>query len=248
MFPFLVSTRSVWAVNQQSKQWLTDWAIWSRTDVKNDAYTYTTFMIFSIVPPSPNLSLLPNVWKVSYTIRISIFVDVLYWQPYSTDKFISCVVTGPSQWFFHFGEEIIIAWIHIGWERWMFQNLPLPVMQEVRDSSSSVTPCIVMKNDGVLYLQVLSVSPEFWTKVVLQKLAVVGSIYYLPWRYSMVQYYPINVICPNEHHHHSTLCRVHFLWTRRTRMLPFIWLAFQLWFIWVILILKIFYIRWTYRW
>ena len=36
----------------------------------------------------------------------------------------------------------------------MFQNLPLPAAQEVRDSSS-VTPCIVMKNDGVLYQQVL---------------------------------------------------------------------------------------------
>ena len=28
----------------------------------------------------------------------------------------------------------------------MFQNLPLPAMQEVHDSSG-VTPCIVMKND-----------------------------------------------------------------------------------------------------
>ena len=33
---------------------------------------------------------------------------------YSTDKFISCVVPGPSQWFFNFGEEIIIAWT---WEK-----------------------------------------------------------------------------------------------------------------------------------
>ncbi|KAJ4439831.1 hypothetical protein ANN_07959 [Periplaneta americana] len=29
------------------------------------------------------------------------------------DKFISDIVPGPSQWFFHFGEEIIIAWTHI---------------------------------------------------------------------------------------------------------------------------------------
>ena len=35
----------------------------------------------------------------------------------------------------------------------MFQNLPLPATQEVRDSSS-VTPCIVMKNVGVLNRQV----------------------------------------------------------------------------------------------
>ena len=26
------------------------------------------------------------------------------------DKVISCVLPGPSQWFFHFGEEIVIAW------------------------------------------------------------------------------------------------------------------------------------------
>ena len=103
--------------------------------------------------------LLPNVWKVSYTISASIFVP--YWPPYSTDKFISCVVLGPSQWFFHFGEEIVIAWTHIGWVQWMFQHLPLPAEQDVHDSSG-VTPYIVMKNDGVLYYQV-SISPERWT-------------------------------------------------------------------------------------
>ena len=54
--------------------------------------------------------LLPNVWKASYTISASIFVDVPYWPPYSTDKFISCVIPGPSHSFFHFGEEILISW------------------------------------------------------------------------------------------------------------------------------------------
>ena len=57
----------------------------------------------------------------------------------------SCVVPGPSQWFFHFGEEIVIAWTHIGWVWWLFQNLPLSEAQKVRDSSSGVTPCIVVK-------------------------------------------------------------------------------------------------------
>ena len=103
--------------------------------------------------------LLPNVWKAACTIRASIFVDVPYWPPFSTDKFISCVVSGPSQWFFHFGEEIVIAGIHIGWVRWMFQNLPLPAAQEVRDSSSA-TPYIVMKNDGIVYHQMASCSSE----------------------------------------------------------------------------------------
>ena len=63
---------------------------------------------------------------------------------------------------FHSGglcEEIMIAWTQIGWVRWMFQNLPLPAAQEVHDNSS-VTSCIVMKNDGVLYHQVSSFSPE----------------------------------------------------------------------------------------
>ena len=65
---------------------------------------------FIIIPPIYHL--LPNVWKASYTISPSIFVDVPYWPPYSTDKFISCVVPGPSQWVFYFGEEIVIAWTH----------------------------------------------------------------------------------------------------------------------------------------
>ena len=54
-----------------------------------------------------------------------------------------------------------------GWVRWMFQNLPLPAAQEVPDSSSGVTPSVVMKNDGVLYHQVMSFSPDhdFFAKV-----------------------------------------------------------------------------------
>ena len=74
----------------------------------------------------------------------------------------------------------------------MFQNLALPAAQEVRDSNSAVTSSIVMKNDGVLYHQVSSFSPERWTVVLLQERAVVGSVY------------PINVIHHNEHHLHST--------------------------------------------
>ena len=46
---------------------------------------------FNIVAPFL-YHLLPNVWKASYTISELIFVDVPYWPPYSTDKFISCVV------------------------------------------------------------------------------------------------------------------------------------------------------------
>ena len=89
-----------------------------------------------------------------------------------------------------------------------------------------------MKNDRVLYHQVSSFCPERSTKVVLQERAVLDSVYRLPWRYGVVQNYPIIVIRHNEHHLHSTLCRTHFLWTKRTGMLPFIWLAFQGRFLW----------------
>ena len=41
----------------------------------------------------------------------------------------------------------------------MFQNLPLPAAQEIRDNSG-MTPCIVMKNDMVLYHQVSLFFPE----------------------------------------------------------------------------------------
>ena len=51
----------------------------------------------------------------------------------------------------------------------MFQNLPLPAAQEVHDSSSGVTTCIVMKNDGIVYHQVSCFSPERWMNVVLQE-------------------------------------------------------------------------------
>ena len=46
--------------------------------------------IFGIVDPLI-CHLLPNVWKALNTISMSIFVDVPYWLPCSTEKFISCV-------------------------------------------------------------------------------------------------------------------------------------------------------------
>ena len=69
----------------------------------------TTFMYLQYSRP-PYLSLLPNVWKASYTTSASIFINVPFWPPYSMDKFISCAIPGPAQWFFHFREEFIIAW------------------------------------------------------------------------------------------------------------------------------------------
>ena len=93
--------------------------------------------------------------------------------------------------------------------------------QEVRDSSSGVPPCTVMKIDRVPYHQVSSFSPERWTKLVLQGRAVVGSGYRLAWKYSMVQQYPISVIRHNEHHLQRTLSRPQFLCKRRTGLLPF---------------------------
>ena len=52
-----------------------------------------------------------------------------------------------------------------------------------------------------------SFSPERWTNVVLLNRTVEGSVYGLPWRYSVVQYYPITVIIDNENHLDRTLCK-----------------------------------------
>ena len=64
----------------------------------------TTFMYLQYLSP------FAKFWKASYTVSASIFVDVPYCRPHSPDKFIACVKPGPSQWFFHFDEEIVIAW------------------------------------------------------------------------------------------------------------------------------------------
>ena len=72
---------------------------------------------FNIVA-SLTYHLFPKVWKASYTFSAFIFVQVPHWPPYSTNKFMTCVYR-----VFHFGQEIVIAWAHIGWVRWMFQNL-----------------------------------------------------------------------------------------------------------------------------
>ena len=61
----------------------------------------------------------------------------------------------------------------------MFKHLPLPAEQDVHDSSGGVTPCFVMKNDGVLYHQVSLFSLEHRMKVVLQERSVIGSVYHI---------------------------------------------------------------------
>jgi hypothetical protein len=89
----------------------------------------------------------PNVWKASFTISASTAVYIQRRLPYSKKHLLSCVVTSPSQWFFHFGEEFITARTHIGWLWWMFQYLPSPAMKEILDVSR-MSPCTVMKDDG----------------------------------------------------------------------------------------------------
>ena len=50
---------------------------------------------FSIATPPLIYHLLSNIWKASYTISASIFIEVPYLPHYRTDKFISCVVRVP---------------------------------------------------------------------------------------------------------------------------------------------------------
>ena len=79
----------------------------------------------------------------------------------------------------------------------MFQNLPLSEAQEVRESSSDVTPCIIVENDGVL--------------CALDEGGAAGtcsSRQYLPSALEVergaVLHYPVNILCRNEHHLHNT--------------------------------------------
>ena len=85
---------------------------------------------------------------------------------------------------------------------------PIANGASVYDNSSGVSPCIVMKNDGVLYHQMSMFSLELWTKVVLQERAVVGSVYRVPWRFSIT---PLIFIRHTENHLHGTMCRAHYL-------------------------------------
>ena len=60
----------------------------------------------------------------------------------STDKFISCVLPGPSQWYFHFGKEIVISWTHIGLVQWMFQNFSLSLPHSKTCFRKNVCVCV----------------------------------------------------------------------------------------------------------
>ena len=82
--------------------------------------------------------------------------------------------------------------------------------------------------------QISSFSPARWTKMVLQERAaftvcIGGTVWY---SITPSMAYARFSFTHNEQHLHRTLCRAHFLWTKRTGMLPFIWLVFQVWFLW----------------
>jgi hypothetical protein len=49
----------------------------------------------------------------------------------------------------------------------MFQYLPSPAAKKILDGISSMSPCIVMKDDGVHCQQALLLSPECWMKMIV---------------------------------------------------------------------------------
>ena len=79
------------------KVMLTVWYFWHGFIYRGKTFMYLKYSRFPLI-----YHLLPNVWKASCFISASLFLDVPYWPLYSMDKFISCVIPGPSQWFFHF--------------------------------------------------------------------------------------------------------------------------------------------------
>ena len=99
----------------------------------------TTFMYLQYSRLPLIYHLLPNVWKASYTISTSIFVDVPYWPAYITDKFISCVVPGLSQWFFHFGEEMESHGLRRKQQRLVVQDTIIFLDNERSHTAAAVT-------------------------------------------------------------------------------------------------------------
>jgi hypothetical protein len=83
----------------------------------------------------------------SLSLLISLSVDVQQWPPCSTNNLLSCVVTCPSQWFFHFGKRdhnhTDLYWV------WRMLQYSLSPVAEILDNVSSMSICIVMKDDGV---------------------------------------------------------------------------------------------------
>ena len=70
-------------------------------------------------------------------------------------------------------------------------------------------------DDGFRCQQVLSLSPECWTKMITEEIAKAAFTVCLLSAVSLHQ-------CHNEHRFHITLCRAHCLWARGARMRPFI--------------------------
>jgi hypothetical protein len=109
-------------------------------------------------PPSPMFTIFCQMWKAWHTISVSTSDDIRQCPPCSMNNLFSCVVTCPSQWFFHFGEEIVTAWTHIRQVWQMFQYLPSPAAKEILDSVNSTRPCIVMKDGASLPTSVTTFS------------------------------------------------------------------------------------------
>jgi len=62
-----------------------------------------------------------------------------------------------------------------------------------QNCSTLGTPYTIQTHDdGFCCQQVLSLSPECWTKMIMEEIAVVGSVYSLSLRDSVVQYHSIN--------------------------------------------------------
>jgi hypothetical protein len=74
------------------------------------------------------------------------------------------------------------------------QYLPSPAAKEILDSISSMSPCIVVKDDGVRCQHVSSLSPECWTKKITQEIAVVGSVYCLLLRYMILRFIGVDFV------------------------------------------------------
>ena len=101
------------------------------------------------------------------------------------------------------------------------ENVPeSPIYSGVRGpwQQQRRTPCIVMKNERFCITK-------------CRRFLLSAGLRWCAGTCTRRQCLPSAVIPYNEHYFHSTLCRAPILWTK-IGMLRFIWLAFQVWFVW----------------
>ena len=117
--------------------------------------------------------LLPNLWKALHTNSTSTSVDVQQLPPYSKNNRLSCCnVTLAVVLSFWQKDHNHMNSYRVSMAVVSVSPIASGAAKEIHDNVGSMSPCIVMKDDGIRCQQVLSLSPECWTKMITEEIAV----------------------------------------------------------------------------